>query len=173
MAIIEKFLGQRVEVPEDLRYHLDQGLWARKTQGAVVFGLAQPAWVLTGGVKDMTFLCNDGGQVKTGESVLFAITKKILYIDAPFGGVIRYNKKAQKASAQTDTDLYGQAWLFMIRPQGDSDAVYLSLSSPGEYLLSLRKTDGFKNPLGLKGGVSGMCKAVYSGIGDQAANRDS
>ena len=35
------------------------------------------------------------------------------------------------------------------------------------YLASLKKTDGFKNPDGVIGGVSGICKAVYAGIRDQ------
>jgi len=29
MAYIEKFLGRRVEVPEDRRYYVKQGLWAK------------------------------------------------------------------------------------------------------------------------------------------------
>jgi hypothetical protein len=32
------------------------------------------------------------------------------------------------------------------------------------YLKNLQNSEGFKNPEGLKGGVSGVCKAVYSGI---------
>ena len=35
------------------------------------------------------------------------------------------------------------------------------------YIESLKGTEGFKNPEGLKGGVSGICKAVYTGIGEQ------
>ena len=31
----------------------------------------------------------------------------------------------------------------------------------------LKGTEGLKNPEGLKGGVSGICKAVYSGISQQ------
>jgi len=36
-----------------------------------------------------------------------------------------------------------------------------------QYLNSLQRTEGFKNPEGLKGGVSGICKAVYTGIREQ------
>ena len=168
MAVIENFLGKRVEVPEALRYHVNQGLWAKKTDMNIVFGLTQPALVLMGGVKDMEALVNDGTIVNPGDSVLFAITKKILYIDVPIGGAIQYNKKVQENPTQTGEDPYGKGWLFMIQPQDDIDKSYLSLASSKEYTQSLRKTDGLRNPLGWKGGVSGMCKAVYSGIGDQS-----
>jgi len=29
MAVIEKFLGKRVNLPDNLRYFVKQGLWAR------------------------------------------------------------------------------------------------------------------------------------------------
>jgi hypothetical protein len=35
------------------------------------------------------------------------------------------------------------------------------------YAECLKGTDGLKNPEGIKGGVSGICKAVYSGISGQ------
>jgi len=35
MAFIEKFLGKRVEIPEDRRYYTKQGLWAK----SAFFGL--------------------------------------------------------------------------------------------------------------------------------------
>jgi len=41
------------------------------------------------------------------------------------------------------------------------------LADSGAYLQSLKATDGYKNPEGRKGGVSGICKAVYSGIREQ------
>jgi glycine cleavage system H lipoate-binding protein len=167
MAVLEKFLGKRVEIPEDLRYQVKQGLWAQKQDMNIVFGLTQPALVLMGGVKDIEALVNDGTIVNPGDSVLFAITKKILYIDVPVCGAIQYNKKIQENPAQIGENSYGDGWLFMIQPQDDIDKSYLSLASSKEYIQSLSKTEGLKNPLGLKGGVSGMCKAVYSGIGEQ------
>lgn len=50
-------------------------------------------------------------------------------------------------------------------PEGDLDRTYQTLSSPKEYLEKIRHSEGFKNPKGIKGGVSGICKAVYNGIG--------
>jgi hypothetical protein len=33
MAFIEKFLGQRVSIPNELRYDINQGLWVKKKRG--------------------------------------------------------------------------------------------------------------------------------------------
>jgi hypothetical protein len=55
----------------------------------------------------------------------------------------------------------------MINPTGDIATAYRSLVSAESYVETLRNTEGFKNPEGIKGGVSGICKAVYSGIGQQ------
>ena len=167
MAIIEKFLGKRVEVPQDRRYHVKQGLWAKKSDDAIVFGFSQPALVLIGGIKDIDWLVEDGAEVMSGDSIVFAITGKILYIDAPIDGCIQYNETHQEEFTQISDDPYGHGWLFMIQPQGSIEEVYMSMSSPENYLKSLQATEGLKNPEGLKGGVSGICKAVYTGIGDQ------
>ena len=167
MAIIEKFLGKRVEVPQDRRYHVKQGLWAKITDDTIVFGFSQPSLVLMGGIKDIDWLVEDGADVMSGDSIVFAITGKILYIDAPIDGRIRYNKTHQGELTQINDDPYGQGWLFMIQPQRNIEDVYMSMTSHENYLESLQTTEGLKNPEGLKGGVSGICKAVYTGIGDQ------
>jgi len=53
MVIIEKFLGKRLEIPEDRRYYIKQGLWAKQDEGVIVFGLSEPALILAGGLKDL------------------------------------------------------------------------------------------------------------------------
>jgi hypothetical protein len=55
----------------------------------------------------------------------------------------------------------------LVQPDSDIDQAYQSLVSTEQYVENLRTSEGFKNPDGLKGGVSGICKAVYSGIGQQ------
>lgn len=167
MAVIEKFLGQPVEVPDHVRYQVKQGLWARKTGSGIVFGLTQPALVLLGGIKDIEGLVDDGADVKSGDSIAFAITRKILYIDTPLDGTIRYNPGIAEKTIQIEKDPYGNGWLFQILPQEDMDTAYNAFVPMEAYLESLRTTEGLKNPMGLKGGVSGMCKAVYSGINEQ------
>lgn len=167
MAIIEKFLGQRVEIPENCRYDVKQGLWGRGFDETFVFGLTEPALVLSGGVKDVEWLVDDGQTIRKGEAILFAITSKILYIDAPIAGSVQFNEDIQKNAASIMADPYHDGWLFLIEPKDEFDQAYLTLSSPQDYLDKLRLSEGFKNPDGLKGGVSGICKAVYSGIGEQ------
>ncbi len=90
-----------------------------------------------------------------------------MYLDAPIAGTICYNKSVRKNLALISEEPYGQGWMFMVQPQGDMDRSYMSLVLPDVYVESLGATDGLKNPEGLKGGVSGICKAVYSGIGEQ------
>lgn len=167
MAVIETFSGRRVEIPETLRYHAKQGLWAEKSGTAIRFGFTQPAIVLMGGVRDMDLLVDPGMTVNAGTPVIFAITGKILYLDTPVTGAIHYNRDVLENPEPVNTDPYGQGWLFRIDPCDDMDRSYSALTSPDAYLESLRATDGFRNPAGLKGGVSGMCKAVYSGISSQ------
>ena len=167
MAFIEKFLGQRVEIPEDLRYDFKQGLWARCVDQAIVFGLSQPALVLLGGVKDLDALVEQNQKVNQGDSILFAITGKILYLEAPVSGEVQLNKLAMNNPSVIAADAYGKGWLFLMLPDGDLEQVYRSLPSAQMYLQKLRHSEGLKNPEGVKGGVSGICKAVYTGIGQQ------
>jgi len=167
MLVIEKFLGQRVEIPEDCRYDIRQGLWGQCIETVIVFGLTQPSLVLSGGVKDIDWLVNESQAVEKGEAILFAITGKILYLEAPTGGVVRFNNDLREEISRIGSDPYGQGWLFSIRPAGDLQQAYDTLSSAQDYLDKLRLSEGFKNPEGVKGGVSGICKAVYNGIGTQ------
>lgn len=167
MTVIQKFLGKTVNIPEDRRYCIKQGLWGRQADRTIVFGLTQPALVLMGGIKDVDWLLAERQVVQIGESVVFAITGKILYIDAPVTGKVHYNAISKENPTQINDDPYGQGWLFRIKPGGDIDTAFGSLDSAIAYLDTLKNSEGFKNPEGLKGGVSGICKAVYTGIGQQ------
>ena len=167
MAVVEKFLGKRVDIPEDRRYDPKQGLWGQQVDRDILFGMTEPTLVLMGGVKDVDWLVLDGQTVNLGESVVFAITGKILYIDAPVAGSVRFNNALREDPTLIGADPYGQGWLFRIRTEGEVGHAYQSLASAQEYLEKLRGSEGFKNPEGLKGGVSGICKAVYTGIGVQ------
>lgn len=167
MAFIEKFLGRRVEIPEDRRYFPKQGLWAKKGDRGIVWGISQPALVLHGGVKDLEYLVPEGHSVREGDTILFAITGKILYLDSPMKGVIHFNIRARENPTLISDDPYHEGWLFRIGPEPTGEKALEGLNSAEEYIQSLRSTEGAKNPEGLKGGVSGICKAVYSGIGQQ------
>lgn len=167
MAVIEKFLGQRVEIPEDRKYYPKQGRWAKPKDDDMVFGFTEPALVLAGGINDLDWLVGESVSVKQGQDVVFVITGKILYIDAPLQGNISFNPEVKHDLSLASEDPYGKGWLFRIKPDtGIGEAGRTAMDAQG-YTESLKETDGFKNPEGLKGGVSGICKAVYSGIREQ------
>ena len=167
MSVIEKFLGQRVAIPEDRKYIVKQGLWA-KTQGeAVVFGFTEPALVLAGGVNDLDWLVDEKASVEQGQDVVFVITGKILYIDSPLPGIISFNPEVKLHLSLTSEDPYGKGWLFSIKPDAAGAEIKRNFADVQKYEECLKDSEGFKNPEGLKGGVSGICKAVYSGIRDQ------
>jgi glycine cleavage system H protein len=167
MAYIEKFLGRRVKVPEDRRYYAKQGLWAKSDGQEIVFGLSEPALVLMGGIKDVDWLVMEGSSVQEGESVIFAITGKILYMDSPIRGVIHFNPETEKSPDLLVNDPYSKGWLFRIAPEEGTEKALEKFTDAAGYIESLKGSEGFKNPEGLKGGVSGICKAVYTGIGEQ------
>ncbi len=167
MAVIEKFLGQRVEIPEDRKYYAKQGLWAKPEDRDMAFGFTEPALVLAGGVNDLDWLVSEEVSVKQGQDVVFVITGKILYIDTPLNGTIFFNPEVKQNRSLAIEDPYGKGWLFRIKPDADSEESGQTAMDAKGYTESLKGTDGFKNPEGLKGGVSGICKAVYSGIRDQ------
>ncbi len=95
------------------------------------------------------------------------ITGKILYISTPVAGVVFFNPEAKQNPSLASTDPYDKGWLFRVQPEADNDDVWQMLADTQDYIESLNGTEGFKNPEGLKGGVSGICKAVYSGIREQ------
>ncbi len=164
VASIEKFLGKRVEVPEDLRYDGKQGLWVTQDGSELTFGLTEPALVLLGGINGLDWLVSDGDVVEKGASVVFAITGKVLYIEAPLAGTIRFNGKVKERPPLVAEEPYSEGWLFKIGSAAVADGSFQVAAS---YVESLRHTEGCKNPEGLKGGVSGICKAVYTGIREQ------
>jgi len=167
MAIIEKFLGQRVNVPEDRKYLAKQGLWALYQEEDEVFGFTEPALVLAGGINDLDWLVGENVKVQQGQDVVFAITGKILYIDTPLQGIISFNPEVKQNLALVAEDPYYKGWLFKIKPEAEMAEAELNFLDAQEYIECLKGSEGFKNPEGLKGGVSGICKAVYSGIRDQ------
>ncbi|MCP4687733.1 MAG: hypothetical protein GY859_06765 [Desulfobacterales bacterium] len=167
MACIEKFLGKRVEMPEDRRYWKAPGLWAKADGREILLGFSEPALILCGGFNGLESLVPDGEKVQKGQAVAFAITGKILYIEAPFDGSIRFNPDLIKSPASVLEDPYGAGWLFGLEPAEGVESVMEAFAEAEDYAESLKSSEGCKNPDGLKGGVSGICKAVYSGIREQ------
>jgi len=168
MIIFEKFLGKRAEIPEDCRYYIKLGLWAKEADDRkIVCGLSQPALILAGGLNGLEWLVSEGKSIEQNEAVIFAITGKILYIDSPFKGRIHFNPVVKQRLELVLSDPYDQGWLFKVGAVENAKEELNRLAEPWTYAESLKTSDGCKNPKGIKGGVSGMCKAVYSGIGAQ------
>lgn len=167
MAVIEKFLGQRVNIPGDRKYYAKQGLWAKAQGDRVVFGFTEPALVLAGGVNDLDWLVEENASVRQGQDVVFVITGKIQYIDTPLQGTISFNMGLKPDLSPVVEDPYDKGWLFRIKPDAGMTETDLTAMDARGYTESLKSSEGCKNPEGLKGGVSGICKAVYSGIRDQ------
>jgi len=65
------------------------------------------------------------------------------------------------------SDPYEKGWLFKLTVGAEGAKEFDRLAHALEYAENLRTSEGYKNPEGVKGGVSGICKAVYTGIGEQ------
>jgi glycine cleavage system H lipoate-binding protein len=167
MAIIEKFLGQRVEIPEDRKYYPKQGLWVKPENDSLILGFTKPTLILAGGVNDLDWLVSENVSVKQGQDVVFVITGKILYIDTPLQGIISFNPNVKQNLSLATEDPYEKGWLFKIKSDAGMEEENPTAMDVQGYIESLKGSEGFKNPEGLKGGVSGICKAVYSGIREQ------
>lgn len=167
MIEIEKFLGKKVRLPEDRNYETRQGLWAKLEDSEIVFGLSEPKLVLVGGLNDIDWLVAEEESVEQGDEVIFAITDKILYLDCPVSGLISLNKDIKQDLTQLVQDPYSKGWLFKVRPNNDANNEIQKFNTAQQYLETLKDSEGFRNPEGIKGGVSEICKAVYSGIRSQ------
>lgn len=167
MASIEKFLGKTVEIPEDRRYIPNQGLWAKVDNDTIVFGFSQPALILAGGLNDLEQLVESGDVVQEGDAIAFAITGKIQYFDAPMKGRFQFNPEIKESPSLVLEDSYASGWIFKITPDEGTEKAMEKMVNASAYIDNLKYTEGFKNPDGLKGGVSGICKAVYTGIQEQ------
>lgn len=166
MAATERFLGRRLEIPEDRLYDARQGFWARRDGHDVVFGLTDPALALLHGLHDVEWLTPDGRRVEQGETVVFAITGKILYLDAPSAGTIRFNHDVKRDPSLAAQDPYGRGWLFRIRPDTETTDALPGFMEAVDYVKSLKDSEGVKNSEGVKSSKTGMCHAVYRGIRD-------
>jgi hypothetical protein len=84
-----------------------------------------------------------------------------------FKGTVYFNHEIKKQPSLVQKDPYDKGWLFRTKPDSKTQRALNQLVDAQEYVKSLKGSEGYKNPEGLKGGVSGICKAVYSGIRDQ------
>ena len=81
--------------------------------------------------------------------------------------MVSFNSEVKKDQHKVIKDPYEAGWLFKIKPEEGLASVLDNASDAQQYMTALQGSEGLKNPEGLKGGVSGICKAVYSGIKEQ------
>ncbi|MBW1692608.1 MAG: hypothetical protein JRJ41_00320 [Deltaproteobacteria bacterium] len=112
-------------------------------------------------------MATEGQTMHRGEAVVFAITGKIAYIDTPIGGAIYFNDVVKANPELIQDDPYENGWMFKITPRIPIEDALRSFIDYLGYIESLIGSERLKNPKGLKGGVSGICKAVYLGIREQ------
>ena len=106
MISIEKFLGKRVEIPEDRRYVGSVGLWAKAEEQEIAFGFTEPWLVLNSGINDLDWIGKDGDRVAKGDAIVFAITGKISYVDAPLEKIIHFNPAVKQDPSLVSEDPY-------------------------------------------------------------------
>lgn len=169
MLIIEGFNGFRVEIPEDRYYLSGTDLWIQpqNESKALVFGLTHAGIILTGGVVSLEYLIEEGQVVSSGDTVAFAVTSKIKFIETPLAGIIlNVNRTLIDNPSFFQEDPYGKAWIFSLQLPGP---VNLStyFSDAASYQQRLLHSEACGNPKGLKGGVSPTCRTIYSSFRTQ------
>jgi hypothetical protein len=138
----------------------------QSSRDTLVFGFTQPAIVLSGGIKDMDPLVEEP-QGPQRAIHPFCHHRQNFISRSTRGWHIIFNKLVVGDPSGIAAIRTIKGWLFLIKTEKSADQLLEFLASAEDYLQSLRNSEGFKNPEGLEGGVSGICKAVYTGIGGQ------
>lgn len=109
-----------MNVPEHLRYTSDHE-WARAESDGVRIGITDYAQDSLG---DVVFvqLPSPGSRVAAGESIAeVESTKSVSDIYAPLDGTVtQVNQELVDAPQRLNEDPYGEGWLCVIAPDGDS-----------------------------------------------------
>ncbi len=161
---VSNFLGRELLLPQDRLYDAEQGLWAQPGEGGNwALGLAEPAVLMAGGVRQVEPLVEEGETVAAGQLVVLVLTGKLKYVQAPLAGVISFPAELEQAAGRAAQDPYGTALFSIAAAKGDSGP----LANAAVFAKALSDSDGSRNPSGATGAVSPTCKAVYQGIGGQ------
>jgi glycine cleavage system H protein len=105
-------------VPEDLYYHIENNVWARRElDGNVTVGLTAYACSLAGQIVSFTPK-KVGRDVKKDKSCATVESGKwVGPVKAPAGGdIVAVNDAVQAKPALINQDPYGQGWLVKIKP---------------------------------------------------------
>jgi glycine cleavage system H lipoate-binding protein len=161
---IAHFLGRELLVPQDRRYDIVEGLWVKEHDaGLLAVGATEATLLMTGAVREVENLVDDGAVVKAGDTVLLALTSKLKYIATPVSGRIHFPEHLSDLPGKLTEDPYAEALFFVTEdPLEPAD-----LTDAAGYAAVLRNSEGARNPSGSTGGASPTCKAVYMGLGQQ------
>jgi glycine cleavage system H lipoate-binding protein len=169
MLIIEGFNGHRLEIPEDRYFLPGPEIWIQpKNHGKILLhGLTQAGLILSGGVISLEYLVEEGQVVSSGETVAFAVTNKVKYIETPLpGNILNLNSPLIDNPHLFQKDPYGHAWVFSLQLP-DSIDLSVHFLTPLSYRDRLLQSEACGNPKGLKGGTSPTCRTIYSAIRSQ------
>jgi glycine cleavage system H protein len=169
MLVLEGFNGYRIEIPEDRLYLPGPEFWIRseKDGKALVFGFTQAGLILSGEVVSVEYLAEEGQTVSSGDTIAFAVTNKVKYIETPLAGnILSINRAVTDNPHLFQEDPYGRAWIFSLQLSGSINLPD-RFSDPVSYHQELLRSEACGNPKGLKGGASPTCRTIYSGIRSQ------
>ncbi len=167
---IEGFLGRELLIPQDRRYDIVEGLWVKDHDvGLLAVGATEATLLMTGALREVENLVDDGAVVKSGDTVILALTSKLKYIATPVSGQIRFPENLSDLPERLAEDPYGTPLFFI--SEGPHEPA--NLTDAAGYAAVLRNSEGARNPSGSTGGVSPTCKAVYMGLGQQKLHTEA
>jgi glycine cleavage system H lipoate-binding protein len=161
---VSNFLGRDLILPQDRFYDAEQGLWAQPQEGGRwALGLAEPAVLMAGGVRQVEPLVEEGEAVEAGQLVVLVLTGKLKYVQAPLAGVVSFPPELEALAPQAAKDPYATTLFSITGPGGQPGG----LADAAAFAKALSDSDGSRNPSGATGALSPTCKGVYQGIGGQ------
>lgn len=169
MLVVEGFNGYRLEIPEDRYYLPGVELWVQTQENGneLVLGLTQPGVILGGGIVSLEYLVENGQVVSSGDTVAFAVTNKVKFIETPLAGtILSLNQAVIDNPGLFQEDPYARAWIFSLRLSGPANLPDHFLD-PFSYQQRLLHSEACGNPEGLKGGSSPTCRTIYSSLRSQ------
>jgi len=169
MLIIEGFNGHQIEIPEDRYFLPGPEIWIQP-QGSgkiLLHGLTRAGLIHSGGVISLEYLVEEGQVVSSEETVAFAVTNKLKYIETPLPGhILNLNLDLIDNPRLFQEDPYERAWVFSLQLPNPID-LSLHFLNPMSYRDRLLQSEACGNPKGLKGGTSPTCRTIYTGIRSQ------
>ncbi len=161
MAVeVQAFLGRNLTIPEDRHYVPEEHLWVKETEpGMWDVGLTEAGVLMCGGVREAELLVESGAAVEAGQTVCLLLTGKVKYLASPLTGRLLPGDLGEDVNRSP----YGVC-LFRIKGAGPAPEGVVDAAA---YARALQDSEGARNPGGVKGPGSSICRALYWGIQQQ------